>query len=215
MSNTERAEALHPSRKRHHHQHSDLHPHTFDLPTPSDCGRPSTTNGAAQGSPKVAFTPGYPTRIPSLELAKPFDTHTQAGTTEMERAILREMDVARILNSAHILGYELDTTTAPPFDGPAVILYQANADPIEKLKALTMSFGKELSKLEPLLARQVEAPGDVRGHPEWRKWKEEAVLKMLTIIAPAMGKLLERLTATGGGAVQQHDGGVRFFVGQR
>ncbi|KAI7381530.1 hypothetical protein KC336_g18819 [Hortaea werneckii] len=209
---------LSPPKSRHHHrQHSEDCPQTKNLPTPSDAGQPTFSQSAGiLGSPKLAFTPGYPSRFPSSELSKAFDSHTQTGTTESEREILRNIDIQRILNSAGILGYDVDFGEEAPFDGPAVILYSRNSDSVARLKALTVSFGNELRRLEPFLARQT--PGDMAGggaDPEWRRWKEDTVLRLLTIIAPAMGRLLERLTATAGGAIGQHDGGVRFFVGDR
>ncbi|KAI7537463.1 hypothetical protein KC331_g10912 [Hortaea werneckii] len=209
---------LFPPKSRHHHrQHSEEDPQTKDLPTPSETGRPTISQPAGVlGSPKLAFTPGYPSRFPSSELSKSFDLHTQTGTTESERAILRNTDIQRILNSAGVLGYDVDFGEEAPFDGPAVILYSRNSDPVAKFKALTVSFGNELRRLEPLLARQTR--GDVvvgDGDPGWRRWKEDTALRLLTIITPAMGRLLERLTATAGGAIGQHDGGVRFFVGDR
>ncbi|KAI7192560.1 hypothetical protein KC316_g5316 [Hortaea werneckii] len=209
---------LSPPKSRYHHgQHSEENPQTKNLPTPSDTGRPTLSHPAGVlGSPKFAFTPGYPSRFPSSELSKSFDLHTQTGTTESEREILRNIDIQRILNSAGILGYDVDFGEEAPFDGPAVILYSRNADPVARFKASTLSFGNELKRLEPFLARQTRA--DVVGgdeDPEWGRWKEDTVLRLLTIITPAMGRLLERLTATAGGAVGQHDRGVRFFVGDR
>ncbi|KAI6895057.1 hypothetical protein KC318_g3858 [Hortaea werneckii] len=204
-----------PKSRYHHRQHSEEHPQTKDLPTPSDTDRPTFSQPAGVlGSPKLAFTPGYPSRFPSSELSKSFDLHTQTGTTESERAILRNIDIQRILNSAGILGYDVDFGEEAPFDGPAVILYSRNSDPVARFKALTVSFGNELRRLEPFLARQTSSDlvGD-GGDPEWRRWKEVTVLRLLTIITPAMGRFLERLTATAGGAIGQHDGGVRFFVG--
>ncbi|GAB1735200.1 hypothetical protein NU219Hw_g265t1 [Hortaea werneckii] len=206
-----------PKSRHHHRQHSEEHPQTKELPTPSDAGRPTFSQPAGVlGSPKLAFTPGYPSRFPSSELSKPFDFHTQTGTTESEREILRNIDIQRILNSAGILGYDVDFGEEAPFGGPAVILYRRNPDPVARLKALTVSFGNELRRLEPLLARQTP---DVMvrggGNPEWGQWKEDTVLRLLTIITPAMGRLLERLTATAGGAIDQHDGGLRFFFGDR
>ncbi|KAI6909447.1 hypothetical protein KC318_g8725 [Hortaea werneckii] len=210
--------SLSPPKSRYHHrQHNEDHPQTKDLPTPSDTGRPTFSQPAGVlGSPKLTFTPGYPSRFPSSELSKSFDLHTQTGTTESERAILRNIDIQRILNSAGILGYDIDFGEEAPFDGPAVILYSRNSDPVARLKALTVSFGNELRRLEPFLARQTR--GDVvggDGDPKWRRWKEDTVLRLLTITTPATGRLLERLTATAGGAIGQHDGGVRFFVGDR
>ncbi|KAI7239801.1 hypothetical protein KC330_g1695 [Hortaea werneckii] len=206
-----------PKSRRHHRQHSEEHPQTKDLPTPSDTGRPTISQPAGVlGSPKLAFTPGYPSRFPSSELSKSFDLHTQTGTTESERAILRNIDIQRILNSEGILGYDVDFGEEAPFDGPAVILYSRNFDPVSRLKVLTVSSGNELRRLEPLLAWQIQGGvvvGD--GDPEWRRWKDDTVLRLLTIITPATGRLLERLTATAGGAIGQHDGGVRFFVGDR
>ncbi|KAI7214340.1 hypothetical protein KC333_g6063 [Hortaea werneckii] len=204
-----------PKSRHHHRQHSEEHPQTRDLPTPSDTGRPTFSQPAEDlGSPKLAFTPGYPSRFPSSELSKSFDLHTQTGTTESERAILRNIDIQRILNSAGILGYDIDFGEEGPFDGPAVILYSRNSDPVARLKALTVSFGNELKRLEPVLARQTSSNlTGGGGDPEWRRWKEVTVLRLLTIVTPAMGSLLERLTATAGGAICQHDGGVKFFVG--
>ncbi|KAI7285884.1 hypothetical protein KC345_g1456 [Hortaea werneckii] len=118
--------SLFPPKSRHHHcQHRENHPQTKGLPTPSDAGRPtfSQPTGVLR-SPKLAFTPGYPSRFPSSELSKPFDSHTQTGTTEAERRILRNIDIQRILSSAGILGYDPDFGKETLFDGPAVILLQ-------------------------------------------------------------------------------------------
>lgn len=213
------ANLLPPKSRHHHRQHSEEHPQTKDLPTPSDTGQPTASQPTGVlGSPKLAFTPGYPSRFPSSELSKPFDSHTQTGTTESERVILRNIDIQRILNSAGILGYDVDFGEEAPFDGSAVILYSRNSDSVARLKALTVSFGNELRRLEPFLARQTPGDNDIAaggGDPGWRRWKEDTLLRLLTIIAPAMGRLLERLTASAGGAIGQHDGGVRFFVGDR
>ncbi|KAK5122258.1 hypothetical protein LTR85_004168 [Meristemomyces frigidus] len=215
-------------RGRNKHSHSEQHPDTKNLRTPSDTGEGLDAEDNGAGSPKVEFSAGLPSRIASGQLSQLFNFHAQTDEDirSEEQAVLRQMDIDRIVTSIRLLGYEVNQApgfspspdiqavlgafnTAPGvLQGPAATFFHTNADPLERLTALVISMHQELDILMPKLA-----PADHPYHDALR-WKEDIALGLLTRVSPALGRLVERVTGQVGGVLQQHQGGVRFFVGQ-
>ncbi|KAK5135485.1 hypothetical protein LTR08_005274 [Meristemomyces frigidus] len=222
-----RTESL-PTPLRPGHNDGEQRSQTAYLPTPTESGQPTTAEDDTAGSPKIAFSAGLPTRIASGELTEPFDIHGQQqdDLTNEEQGILRTLDVERILTSLRLLGYEVNQSpqlTAVPerdstpgahetvpglLQGAAATFFHENADPLQRLWALIITFHQELDRLMPALAPQTFPYGDER------RWKEEITMGLLTQISPALGRLGERVTGQVGKVLREHEAGVTFFGGR-
>lgn len=198
-----------PRPTRQHHLQANEHPQLQDLPIPSDQVDQTGSTESPTGSPKMAFSAGLPSRIRSGEFNQPFNLHSQqAGLSEEECAMLRQVDIERILTSIRILGYDVPMRPGV-LNGPIVTFFHEQTNPVHRLEALIGTIQAEFTNIMIAIKRPRSA---VSGDLGIDRSNEQALTQLVAGFIPHLAELSARVGGQVSESLRAHQAEVRLNV---